>query len=161
VQLGGKNLIGCKLGLPNKGGINLGAGESFEEERICINLVYSLCVSINPTCGAGLHAPNSFKVREKKREPCLSLNPTEGAHSPFSLTLRPYLSEISLILSLRPMHTRSMQIEGETQFPAFPLDLLLPPRLLSDSKLKMVIEENRLKNPFIIYCRKPYDKEKI
>jgi hypothetical protein len=27
VQLGAKDLIGCKLGLPNKGGINLGAGE--------------------------------------------------------------------------------------------------------------------------------------
>jgi hypothetical protein len=54
-----------------------------------------------------------------------------------------------------------MQIEEEIQSPAFPLDLLLPPRLLSDSQLKMVIKESHLKNPLIIYGRKPYDKEKI
>jgi hypothetical protein len=86
-------------------------------------------------------------IREEKREPCFSLNLTEGPHSPHSLTLGPHLSETSLLLSLRPMHTQSMQIEEEVQSPSFPLDLLLLPDLPSTVGWKWRLEKPSAKIP--------------
>jgi hypothetical protein len=63
VQLGAKGLVGCKLGLPNRGEAALALENHLKERNKWVNLVYHVCFSLNMTCGSGPREPGSPELQ--------------------------------------------------------------------------------------------------